>query len=351
MRNIVRSLIGILLVTAFALSACGGGAAPAGPEAPAVTEAPAPVETAVEAVPPASTEAPVAEAPPVDKTAPMLHISMVKGKVEVREQGGQFSPAQVGQKLAVGTEIRTGADGIAALYRDTLSLAVLDQNSVLLVKKLAFKAGQPITILALIRGAAAVDYKGKLPDGAVFAIETPNKQLSGVLGSTVRVSFNTETKTMTATCISGDCNFVKSGQTLSLKEGQQVDVQGMIPLPGMPNVMEISTDQANGFLAQAHAMCGCNLPISEIRDAGLGSFAPPPSDVPTPEEDLKNSADENGNTDPANDEMTGEQLDQITEDVMGEPSPDSGEEPAPDSGEEPAPDGGEEPASEGGGEE
>jgi hypothetical protein len=259
----------------------------------------------------------------------MLHISLVKGQVEIRESvGGEFAPAQVGQKVGVGAEIRTGADGIVALYRDTLSMVVLDQKSVMLVKKLAFKAGQPITILALINGSAAVEHNGKLPEGSVFAIETPNKQLSGVVGSTVRVSFDTTTNppVMTATCISGECNFVKGDQTLSLTEGQQVDVTGMVPLPGMPNVMEISTEQANGFLTQAHQMCGCDLPISEIKDAGLTSLAPPSEDVPTPEEDLQNSADENGDTDPSADEITDEAIDEMVDDITQEIQSESNEE-------------------------
>jgi hypothetical protein len=337
MKKMSFMLASILSIAVFAVAACGGSA-PASAEAPAaVTEAPAAVTEAPAAVveAPAATEAPVAEAKPVEKTPPMLHIALVKGQVEIREStGGEFIPATMGQKIGVGAEIRTGADGIVALYRDTLSMVVLDQKSVMVVKKLGFTAGQPITILALINGAAAVEHNGKLPEGAILAIETPNKQLSGVVGSTVRVSFDTTATppVMTATCISGECNFVKGDQTLSLTEGQQVDVTGMVPLPGMPNVMEISTEQANGFLAQAHQMCGCDLPISEIRDTGLTTLTPPSDDVPTPEQDLKNSADENGNTDSSTDEVTEEKLKQITEEttneVMNKETQNNGEAPA-----------------------
>jgi hypothetical protein len=251
---------------------------------------------------------------------------MVRGQVEVRENvSGQFAPARAGQEYGVGTEIRTGADGVIALYRNTLSLIVLDQNSVMLVKKLGFKSGQPITILSLITGAAAVDHKGKLPAGALLAIETPGEQQSGVAGSTIRVSYNPETRLTTATCTSGECNLVKGDQTLGLREGQQVDVAGLDLLPDMPD--EMSTEQANQFLAMANQMCGCELPVSEVRDVELDSLTPPPDDVPTPEEDLENSADENGNTDPETDEMSSGEIDQVINEVMEE-QPVATEEPA-----------------------
>jgi hypothetical protein len=320
MKRISPFFVSVLLAVLLTLVACSGNqsTAPAATPEPAATEVPATQSSA-----PSATEA-VSEQPQnAEKVLPMLHIAMVKGQVEIRENAdGQFAPAQAGQKIGVGVEIRTGTDGIVALYRDTLSMVVLDQSSAMVVKKLAFKDGKPITILFLIKGAAAVEHNGKLPEGAMLSIETPNQQVSGVLGSTVRVSFDTSVTppVMTATCISGECNFVKGDQTLSLQEGQQIDVTGMVPLPGMPNVMEISEEQANQFLAQAHAMCGCDLPISEIRDTGLTTLAPPEDGVPSPEEDLQNSADENGNTDPATDEVSGEEIEKITEDESGEGS-------------------------------
>jgi hypothetical protein len=318
MKKNILGLFGILLIVSLVLSACGGGE-PVADEKPVVPPTQAQLNQ----------ESATAKANPSDKTRPMLHIALTKGLVEIRETpDGQWVPAQKGQKLGAGAEIRTGADSVVALFRDALSMVTLDRDSVMLVKKLAFEAKHPITILTVINGAATVDHKGELPKGSVLAIENPDKQQSGVQGSIVRVSYNAETKTMTATCFSGDCYFAKGGQTLNLRAGQQVDEAGVAALDDMPDVTEISAEQADAFLDQAHALCGCNLSISEIIDAGLISFAPLPDDVPTPEEDLQTSADENGDTDPATTEISDEQVDQIADEVTNEIIDGTTEEPA-----------------------
>jgi hypothetical protein len=121
-----------------------------------------------------------------------------------------------------------------------------------------------------------------------------NRTANSVVHSTIRVSYDPETKIMTAICTSGECNMVKGDQKLTLQEGQAVDLTGLAPLPNMPE--EMSTEQANQFLAMADQMCGCQVDIGDIHDVDLESFSPPDEEVPTPEEDLENSADEDGNT-------------------------------------------------------
>lgn len=330
MKKNILALIGILLIGSLVLSACGGGEFVANEEPAAAPAQPNP-------------ESATAKANPSDKTRPMLHIALTKGLVEIRvTSDGQWVPAQKGQKIGAGAEIRTGADSVVTLFRDSLSMVTLDRDSVILVKKLAFEAKHPITILTVINGAATVDHKGELPKGSVLAIENPNKQQSGVKGSSVRVSYDAETKTMTAACFSGDCYFAKGGQTLNLGAGQQVNEAGAT-VDDMPDVTEISAEQADAFLDQAHALCGCNLSISEIIDAGLISFVSLPDDVPTPEEDLQISADENGDTDPATTEISDEQVDQIADEITSGATdePAAIEEPAmteePAATEEPAP--------------
>lgn len=288
----------IVVVCAIVISACGTKpvetsqpvappqftATPKASEAPQSTETPKPTEALK-----------LTEIPRPTKTQPMLFITLVKGMVEVRQTASEtYTPAKVGQKIGEGAEIRTGVDGVAVLYRDKISMVMLDRSSEMRVKKLAFKSSKPITILSLKNGAAAIEHKGKLPEGAIFALEAPNKDRSGVVGSTLRVSYDPETKIMTAVCVTGECNLVKGDQKVNLTEGQYVDVQGLAPLPNMPE--EMTTEQANQFLSMAHQMCGCELTLSEIRDQGLEELVPPLDDVPTPEEDLEQSTDENGDT-------------------------------------------------------
>ena len=359
-----RNILTLIVVCAIAISACG--AKPA--EAPQPTAPPQSAETpkAVEA--PQSTEAEepteavkLTEIPRPTKTQPMLYVTSVKGKVDVRQTAkDEYAPAKVGQKIGEGADVRTGADGVAVLYRDKTSMVILDKSSEMRVKKLAFASSKPITILSLSNGAAAVEHKGKLPEGAIFALETPNKDRSGVVGSTLRVSYDPETNTMTAVCVTGECNLVKGDQKVDLTEGQAVDVQGLAPLPDMPE--EMTTDQANQFLAMADQMCGCELTISDIRDGGLEEQVPPLDDVPTPEQDLEQSTDENGNTVDEDGNTTDENGNTIdengnivpdSEDIEQPPTdeeqPPSGEEqPHADDGGQ-SPDNGEQPPAEGGG--
>jgi hypothetical protein len=342
-----RNVWAIIVVCALVISACGTKPTEAPPAPPQSAETPKAVETA-----PQSTEAAkpteavkLTEVPRPTKTQPMLYITQVKGTVEVRlPESETFAPAKVGQKIGEGAMIRTSADGNAVLYRDKISMVILDKSSEMQVKKLAFKSSKPITILSLTSGAAAVEHKGKLEEGSVFALETPNKDKGGVVGSTIRVSYDPETKTMTAVCVTGECNLVKGDQKLSMTEGQAVDVQGLAPIPSMPE--EMTTEQANQFLAMADQMCGCELTIGEIRDQGLEELVPPSEDVPTPEEDLEQSANEDGDTVDENGNTTDENGDTV--DPNGNIVPDTTDEQPPADGEQPPADG-EQPPADGGG--
>jgi hypothetical protein len=342
-----RNIWALIVVCALVISSCGTKPAEAPPAAPSQSaESPKATEA------PRSTDAPkptdtvkLTEVPRPTKTQPMLYVTSVTGTVEVRRAENEaFAPAKVGQKIGEGAMIRTSADGIAVLYRDKISMVVLDKSSEMRVKKLAFKSSKPITILSLSNGAAAVEHKGKMEEGAVFALETPNKDKSGVVGSTLRVSYDPETKTMTAVCVTGECNLVKGDQKLNLTEGQAVDVQGLAPIPGMPE--EMTTEQANQFLGMAHQMCGCELTIGEIRDQGLEELVPPLDEVPTPEEDLEQSANENGDTVDENGNTTNENGDTV--DPEGNIIPDSENIEQPPTDEQQPPADGEQPPAGGG---
>ncbi len=255
-------VISVFAISMLLLAACGGGEATTAP----VQDAGEPTTQTQ------STEAPVAE-------QFVLHVTNIKGLVEVRASANdEYAPAEVGQELGEGAQIRTGADGIVALYRDAITMVIIDVNSEAQIKTLGGTVEVPITIISVLTGAAALEHHAeKLPEGAVLSIETPEGNTGQILGSTVRVQYNPETKLMTATCLTGTCNFVRGDQTLTLQAGQAVDIEGLQPPPGSPE--EMSTDQANQFLAMGTQLCGCQITIGEIRDGGLEQTSPPPANL------------------------------------------------------------------------
>lgn len=275
-----------LLTLALVVSACGGGE-----------------ETVAETAPPqqAATDAPDSSQPTEAAPQPdqfYLQITNVVGTVETRANANEaYAPAEVGQRLTEGAQIRTGADGIVALYRDAVTMVVVDNNSEAQIKTLGGTAEAPITIMTVLTGAVALDRHGaEMPAGAVLSVETPEGNTGQVLGSTVRVQYNPETKIMTATCLTGTCEFVRGDQKLTLEEGQAVDIEGLMPPPGAPE--EMSVDQANQFLEMGYQLCGgCPITIGDIRDGGLSEASPAPDDLGSDEfEDGEDSSSDSGDS-------------------------------------------------------
>jgi hypothetical protein len=144
-----------LVIGMLVLGACGGNSATAQPVADATQ---------------VSTE--VAQAPASEF---FLQITNVKGLVEVRENANEaYAAAEVGQRLSEGAQIRTGEDGIISLYRDAITMVIIDHDSEAEIKTLAGTAEVPVTVISLLTGAAALEHHAeKLPEGSIFSIETP----------------------------------------------------------------------------------------------------------------------------------------------------------------------------------
>ncbi len=289
----VRVLSLVFVVIALFLAACGGGAP--------VAEEPAPAQESSSGQGTTDSSASATEAPASEGTSAFfLQIAKVVGTVEVRASAGdEYAPAQEGQRLLVGAQIRTGADGVVALYRDAKTMVIIDSNSEAEIKTLDGTAEVPVTVVLLLSGAAALDHHGEqLAEGAIFRVETPEGNNGGIVGSTVRVQYNPETKVMTATCLTGTCEFVRGDQKLTLQAGQAVDVEGLQPPPGAPE--EMSVEQANQFLAMGGQLCGCEIKIGEIREVGLSGAAPAPENLDQPSGETENSNDSSNSNDSNN---------------------------------------------------
>jgi hypothetical protein len=298
-----RSFVVFTIVLAIFLAACGGGSA---------------AEPAQEVV---ATEEVQAEV-----VAPVFYLQIAKtvGEVEVRASANEeFAPAVEGQRLKEGAEIRTGADGVVALYRDELSMVIVDFNSEVQVKTLQGTKEVPITILYLSNGGTVIEHHAeKLPEG-VFLVETPDGNNGSILGSTVRVGFNPTTGIMTATCLTGTCEFVRGEQKLTLEAGQAVDVTGLQPPPGAPS--EMSVDQANQFLAMGYQLCGgCPITIGEIKDGGLGQTAPAPEDINEERPEENTNTEDSSNSDSSNENSSDNSGNENSNDSGNDSGGDSG---------------------------
>lgn len=255
------TFINLFVIPMLFLAACGSGSVEqGGSDQPAVQG-----NTATDA--------------PVDTSEFFLQVANIKGTVEVRASANDsYAPATVGQRLTEGAQIRTGTDGIVALYRDALTMMIVDNNSEAQIKTLRGTIEVPLTVITVLNGAVALEHHAeRLPEGSILRVETLEGNTGQILGSTVRVQYNPETKVMTATCLTGTCEFVRGDQKLTLEQGQAVDVTGLQPPPGAPS--EMTTEQANQFLAMGSQLCGCEITIGEIRDGGLEQTSPPPADL------------------------------------------------------------------------
>ena len=103
----------------------------------------------------------------------------VAGKVEFAGPGSSnYAPLQKGQSLAIGSTIRTGADGIAVLVTTPGSAIQLGNNSTLRINKLAFtKTGSGVkertANLQLSSGVVSALIDPSTPKVTDFQVQTP----------------------------------------------------------------------------------------------------------------------------------------------------------------------------------
>jgi len=103
----------------------------------------------------------------------------VSGKVEFSQPGSaKFEPLKTGQTLAIGSNIKTGADGVAILLTVPGAAVRVGPNSQLTLTELDFeKAGEKIikrkAALDLKTGTVSALIEHNSPDTTDFRIKTP----------------------------------------------------------------------------------------------------------------------------------------------------------------------------------
>ena len=204
----IRRLFPALTLLLFLISCATAQTTP-----PASTEAGAsPAESApAPVVPSASTKA-----PPAARSA---SFNEVQNAVEARASASEsFAPAIPGQTLAVGGEVRTGEDGRARL--DLLpdgTVVRLAPNSAFTLAALEGNGSAPTSKIKLAVGKVWILLKG-----GSLEVQAPSG-VASVRGSLLSVSFDPQTKTLTATCREGHCSLSDDDESIELTAGQAVD--------------------------------------------------------------------------------------------------------------------------------
>jgi hypothetical protein len=153
-------------------------------------------------------------------------VQYIKGDVQSRpEETSEFSPAVVGQTLAVGAELTTGPNSSAALVLDDGLVIRVAAASAFKVSALEGSHESPITRFFLNLGAVFSISKGELPAGASYEIETPDG-VATIRGSMLGVRYDPKKKLTRITCLTGHCSARAGDKIVDLVDDQQSGISG-----------------------------------------------------------------------------------------------------------------------------
>ena len=210
-----RFVLTLLLLSA--LIACTPTLPPPTPAATGTTLA----ERTSTPTPKAPTRTPRPTVSPVPTPSRTAAISLIENLVESRHSDAvDFSPASDGQFLPVGGQARTGEEGRARLdLAPDGTIIRLAPNTFFTLTKLEDEADNPFTLLELFFGKIYI-----ILSGGELQVQTPSG-VAAVRGSMLGVSYDPETKTMTATCLEGHCSLRNDKGVVDLVAGQAADIR------------------------------------------------------------------------------------------------------------------------------
>jgi hypothetical protein len=169
---------------------------------------------------PTDIPAPTATATPIPRSAT---IKSITGTVEVRSgPDAEYAPAEVGQVLAVGNELRTGEDGRAVIALDDGTAIAVASGSQISLSALEGTHESPVTNFFLALGKLFSVGGGELAPGASFEIDTP-KGTAAIRGSMLGVAYS-EAEGASVNCLVGHCSAALNDQEVALTGGKAVAI-------------------------------------------------------------------------------------------------------------------------------
>lgn len=207
----VRQTLGLIVLAALLLSACGGGTT--APAATAVSKfTPSPIRSA--------------------------QVSELENTVEARASSdAEWEAASEGTEIPTGGGVRTGEDARAKVAVTDGTILRLAPNTELELSELSPAITDPVTKITLAAGKLWTVVTG-LGNGG-FEIESPSG-VATVRGSFMSVEFYPINGQMIATCLEGLCRLTgRRGVFTDLRTGQQSGIPGFDEDPTPPKDLDI----------------------------------------------------------------------------------------------------------------
>jgi hypothetical protein len=251
MRSTQQSILTIVMVLAFALSACGGG------------QASNPADTSGDSG--ASSEG--GEAVMSSAT-----LDEIEGEVTITQSGeSQGEPAKLGDMLYVGGKVVTGLTGKARLVFEDGTIVRLVPNTEFVFSGMDEEQGEQVTKVQLLIGNIFVILAGGSLD-----VDT-DSGVASVRGSYMEVRIDPETGTITITCLEGTCSAQTNDGEASVVAGQTITLTSE-DLP--PEIGDMSEEDIRNWLENNPEATVVVVPLTATV-AALASNTPTPAATAT----------------------------------------------------------------------
>ena len=162
-------------------------------------------------------------------------ITVISGQVEIKRAGGVVGSAQVGDLIAIGSQVSTGNNSKVALKMADGSIVNVEPNSILALDTMSvYKGGGMVdTKMRLQSGRVEVQANPKHQMGNQMQVTTPSA-VAAVRGTVFRVGSETgtETSTMFQETLNGKVDLSAAGETIAVAGGLgSLSKNGQAPLP------------------------------------------------------------------------------------------------------------------------
>lgn len=188
-------------------------------------------------------------------------IKGIEGTVMARlGTADDFTEATEGTLLFEGDELRSNADGRAALVMDDGTIVTFVQATLGLGTTMQGTPDVPQTRFMLNTGEIFSIREDPLPPQAFYEVET-NSGVGAIRGTCMSVSSNPDIGHTVGTCLTGSCSLTGNEVTVAFTDGQAVEIAGFGQAPGEIRIMTQEEVQAwidvLAFLRSVGIDAGC----------------------------------------------------------------------------------------------